>query len=219
MMRKSLILVEGIADLVFIKDFVEIHNDYFYTSSQKINENTKEITINHENENSIKIFVLGSKEALDDKNKSMLVSSDINKENYNNTILILDADENFKNSKILANKYLVSLGLTNAYLFPNDGEVGDLETILENIQVDENIANCWSKFETCINERGAGYTIPAKKSKIHTYLEVLNPNTSTGKANCKERNRNYKDKTIWKLADNKNPYISNLKDFLDKFLK
>lgn len=217
-MKKSLILVEGIADLVFIKDFIEIHNGYFYKLTQKIDENTKEITINHESENSIKIFVLGSKEALDDKNKFILVSSEINKEDYNNIILILDADENFDNSKTLAQKYLTDLNMTNSYLFPNNEEVGDLETILENIQVDKNIANCWSKFETCINESGEGYTIPAKKSKIHTYLEVLNPNTKKGKDNCKERNRNYKDITIWTLSDVTNPYILKLKNFLDQYL-
>lgn len=217
-MRKNLILVEGIADLVFIKDFIETHNSYFYTSNQKIDENTKEITINHENENSIKIFVLGSKTALNEKNKIKLVSSDINKEEYNNTILILDADENFAISKTQVEKYVNDLSLTNSYLFPNNEEVGDLEIILENIQVDKNIANCWSKFETCINESGAGYTIPAKKSKIHTYLEVLNPNTSQGKNNCKERNRNYKNDAIWTLNDVTNPYILKLKNFLDQYL-
>jgi hypothetical protein len=218
-MKKSLILVEGIADLVFIKDFIEIHNSYFYTSTQKIDDKTKEINIVHDNESFVKIFVLRSKEALDNGNTFKLIKSEINKEDYNNIILILDADENFDNSETLAQKYLTDLNMTNFYLFPNNEEIGDLETILENIQVDKNIANCWSKFETCINESGEGYTIPAKKSKIHTYLEVLNPNTNKGKDNCKERNRNYKDIAIWTLSDLKNPYILKLKTFLDQYLK
>lgn len=217
-MRKSLILVEGIADLVFIKDFIEIHNSYFYKSTQKIDDKTKEISVVHDNESLVKIIVLGSKEALENENTFRLIKSEINKESYNNTILILDADENYENSKIQAEKYLTDLGLSNFYLFPNKEEIGDLETILENIQVDKNIANCWSKFETCINESGAEYTIPAKKSKIHTYLEVLNPNTKKGKDNCKERNRDYKDNEIWTLSDVTNPYILKLKNFLDQYL-
>ncbi len=217
-MRKSLILVEGIADLVFIKDFIEIHNSYFYKSTQKIDDKTKEISVVHDNESLVKIIVLGSKEALENENTFRLIKSEINKESYNNTILILDADENYENSKIQAEKYLTDLGLSNFYLFPNKEEIGDLETILENIQVDKNIANCWSKFETRINESGAEYTIPAKKSKIHTYLEVLNPNTKKGKDNCKERNRDYKDNEIWTLSDVTNPYILKLKNFLDQYL-
>ena len=217
-MKKSLILVEGIADLVFIKDFIEIHNSYFYTSTQKIDDKTKEINIVHENESFVKIFVLGSKEALENENTFKLIKSEINKDNYENRIIILDADSDFGNSKTQVEKYVNDLSLTNSYLFPNNEEVGDLEIILENIQVDKNIANCWSKFETCINESGNGYTIPAKKSKIHTYLEVLNPNTNQGKNNCKERNRNYKDNAIWTLSDLTNPYILKLKNFLDQYL-
>ncbi len=217
-MKKSLILVEGIADLVFIKDFIEIHNSYFYTSTQKIDDKTKEINVTHDNESVLKIIVLGSKEALDNENTFKFIKSEINKDSYDNTIIILDADSDFGSSKTQIEKYVIDLSLTNSYLFPNNEEVGDLETILENIQVDKNIANCWSKFEACINESGARYTIPAKKSKIHTYLEVLNPNTSQGKNNCKERNRNYKNDAIWTLNDVTNPYILKLKNFLDHYL-
>ena len=217
-MRKHLILVEGIADLVFIKDFIEVHYGHTYRDSVKIHDKTTEIIVIHDNGNYIKIFVLRSKDALENENTLKRIKSDINKENYHNSILILDADENFGNSKEKAEKDKANLGLTNFYLFPNNEEVGDLETILENIQVDKNIANCWSKFEVCINESGEKYTIPAKKSKIHTYLEVLNPNTNKGKDNCKERNRNYKENAIWTLSDLTNPYILKLKNFLDQYL-
>ena len=218
-MRKDLILVEGIADLVFIKDFIEVHFGYLHNSIVKIKEDTIDITIFHKNENSIKIFVLGSKEALDNENTSKKVTSEINKESYHYTILILDADENVEVSKELANKYVNNLSLSNSYLFPDVENVGDLETILENIQVDQNIADCWSNFEDCIQGKDVAYTIPAKKSKIYTYLEVLNPNTKRGKENCKERNRNYKDTQIWKISDLNNPYILKLKTFLDPYLK
>ena len=218
-MKKSLILVEGIADLVFIKDFIEIHNNYFYTSTQKIDENTKEINVIHDNKNFVKIIVLGSKNALDNENTNRLIRSEINKEGYDCTIIIIDADENFENSKKQATKYVTNLKLSSYYLFPNNEKIGDLETILENIQVDTTIANCWSKFESCISEDGTEYTIPAKKSKIHTYLEVLNPNIKMGKDNCKERNRNYRDSTIWTLSDVTNPYIFKFKEFLEKYLK
>ena len=217
-MKKSLILVEGIADLVFIKDFIEVHFDYIYNSNEKIKENTTEINSKKGNGNLIKIFVLGSKEALKNENTSKKVTSEINKESYDYTVLILDADESVEASKELADNYVNDLSLSNSFLFPDDENVGDLETILENIQVDQNIADCWSNFENCIHGKDVAYTIPAKKSKIHTYLEILNPNTNAGKQNCKERNRNYKDTQIWSINDLTNPYNEKLKTFLDQYL-
>lgn len=217
-MKKIVLLVEGIADLVFLKDFIEVHFEYKCPNDLKIDNKTKEI-VAIQNENSLKIIILGSKEALDNENTAKFVLADINKENYSHKLIILDADNNLEITKNQIEKYKILLGLTDNYCFPNNKDEGDLETILENIQFDLAIADCWSKFETCINNIKTGYTIPAKKSKIHTYLEVLNPNTNKGKDNCKERNRDYKDKTIWKLEDNENPYISSLKDFLDKYLK
>lgn len=216
-MKKILLLVEGIADLVFLKDFIEVHFKYKCPADLKIDGKTKDITA-IQDKKSLKIIILGSKEALNNKNTAQLILSDINKENYSHKIIILDADDDLESTKNQIKRYTEALELTDNYCFPNNKDTGDLEIILENIQFDLAIADCWSKFENCIDNIKSGYTIPAKKSKIHTYLEILNPNTNQGKENCKERNRDYKNKTIWKLEDIQNPYISNLKTFLDQYL-
>lgn len=217
-MKKILLLVEGIADLVFLKDFIEVHFEYKCAAELKIDGKTKDITAIQDGK-SLKIIILGSKEALDNKNTTQFILSDINKENYSHKLIILDTDDDLESTKKQIEKYTETLGLTDHYCFPNNNDIGDLETILENIQFDLAIADCWSKFEDCINNIKPGYTTPARKSKIHTYLEILNPNTNQGKENCKERNRDYKNKIIWRLEDIQNPYISNLKTFLDQYLQ
>ena len=90
--------------------------------------------------------------------------------------------------------------------------------MLELIAVERNVFECWDQFEGCINGKNENFTIPAKKSKIHTYLEVLNPNTKKGKDSCKEVNRNYKDLTKWKLNDLEIQSVQNLKSFLEKYI-
>lgn len=216
-MKKTIIFVEGIADLVFLKDFIEHHFIYTFNSVPKINETTKDIILIHNNQNIIKIYILGSKEALGDPNKYNLVLAEINKESYDAKLIVLDADDDFAGTKTMCNSF-TDLNLTSNYVFPNNKDDGDLETILENIQADNNISNCWINFESCINNIKPEYTIPAKKSKIHTYLEILNPNTNKGKDNCKERNRNYKDTSIWNMHNLQNSYVSDLKTYLDQYL-
>ena len=117
-MKKILLLVEGIADLVFLKDFIEVHSDYLYNSNVRIYDKTNEIICKNENGNLTKILVLGSKEALGNENIFKKITSEINKESYDYTVLILDADESLGVSKKLADKYVNDLGLSNSYLFP-----------------------------------------------------------------------------------------------------
>lgn len=210
---KLFIIVEGINDIVFIKDFLEVH--FGYLSEKKLKSDTVILEIKD-------IIIYSTKgKNHDDKIKQNLIQ-EINKKNPKNIVFIFDADDNYKSAvENIENICSFDDCLSDAkyFLFPNDENTGELEHFLEQIVIKKDVFDCWEKFELCINTKGNDFTIPAKKSKIYTYLEVLNPNTKKGKENCKEVNRDYKDKNIWNLNDIENSYIKKLKQFLDPYLK
>ena len=209
---KLFIIVEGINDIVFIKDFLEIHFDYISTEELKSNTVLLEV-------NDIVIFSTKGKDINETKKQNLV--QEINKRKPENIVFVFDADDNYKdaeeNIKEIC-KYDEVLKDSKCFLFPDNEDAGDLESVLEAIAIEKNILDCWVGFEECVISKNHKFTIPAKKSKIHTYLEVLNPNTKKGKENCKEVNRNYKDKTKWNLDDKNISVINNLFSFLKQYL-
>lgn len=108
------------------------------------------------------------------------------------------------------------------FLLPDNQSNGDLETFLENIinQNNQDIFNCWNQYEQCISGvRGKNYTIPAKKSKIYSYLECLLPDTKAGKKLVKDPSRDYRNQDHWILGDLQNHYVISLKNHLDKLFE
>ena len=210
---KLFIIVEGINDIVFIKDFLEIH--FNYLSTEKLKSDTILLEVND-----IVIFSTKGKDINETKKQNLV--QEINKRNPENIIFIFDADDNYKDAKDSIKeicKYDESLKNSKYFLFPDDENIGELEHFLEKIAIKKDIFECWEQFEICINTKGNNFTIPAKKSKIHTYLEVLNPNTKKGKDNCKEPNRDYTDKTKWNLNDKNIFVVNKLFSFLNQFIK
>jgi hypothetical protein len=210
---KLFIIVEGINDIVFIKDFLKIH--FRYINNQKINGDTVLLEIND-----IIIYSTKGKD-LDNSKKQNLVQ-EINKRNPENIIFVFDADDNYKDAKDNIKgicKYNESLKNSKCFLFPDDENIGELEHFLEKIAIKKDIFECWEQFELCISTIENNFTIPAKKSKIHTYLKVLNPNTKKGKDNCKEPNRDYTETTKWNLNDKNIPVVNKLFSFLNQFIK
>ena len=100
----------------------------------------------------------------------------------------------------------------------NMGYDGDLEIFLEKIVVRQEIIKCWDNFEKCLKSKDKKLTIPVKKSKIRTYLEVLNPNTEKGRKACKEVYRDYTDNTKWDIGNLDIECVKKLKSFLDKYV-
>lgn len=101
------------------------------------------------------------------------------------------------------------------FVFPNHKDNGTIEDLLENI-INKNhlqIFECWNEFEKCLS-KNKSLKIPAKKSKIYSYLECLNE-----EENCSDRNRNFQNKNLWETGNLENPYIAKLKEFLDQYLK
>lgn len=107
------------------------------------------------------------------------------------------------------------------FIFPNNTEKeGEVEDFLERVINPKNsdIFECWNGFEDCLTKKGKAYNIPAKKSKIYLYHEVLHGSMSAEKEKCKDKGRNFKDGNLWELDVEKNEYLKALKEFLDKYL-
>ena len=139
-------------------------------------------------------------------------------------LVIFDADTDFKQreSEILGwkEKHQVEFEL---FLFPNNEEEGELEDLLERMINPENqpVIDCWTSFEDSLKvidlpwKKGEALTIPAKKTKIYAYLEVLLGTSRSEKDKIKEKNRDYRNADHWNLDA---PALAGLVDFLQRFL-
>ncbi len=93
------------------------------------------------------------------------------------------------------------------FLLPDNIGGGALEDLLERIINPENqaVMDCWSGYEESLRgvdlpwRNGNPLTIPAKKTKIYAYLEVLLGASKSEKKKIKEPNRIYTDRNHWDL--------------------
>jgi len=187
------IFVEGIGDEKFLKDylsFLGISNDF-------------------------KVIVVNGKDKLLQYINLFKKNTDLNGLN----LVVFDSDDDFNDRK----NFLLNFKERNKlefqlFLFPNNKDNGDLEVVLENIIPNGNdeVMNCWTKYENCINKLNRNLTIPANKTKIYAYLEVLLGSTQEEKRKIKEKNRNYLNKKHWNLESE---YLLNFKEFLLDSLK
>ena len=139
-----------------------------------------------------------------------------NSDNGYDTILILDADNDFqtRQSQVLNDfvRYKIPVQL---FLFPNNVSNGNVENMLCQIAVKQDILKCFDTYEACIK----GYEAPVVKSKIFAYLDALLPEKNK-KGNrrdlIKEPNRNYRNADHWDLH---HPYLQPLKDCFSPFFQ
>lgn len=197
------IFVEGIADSKFIKDYISAKYNISLTKNEIIETN-------------------GWTNIFSEKSEGELIKNKMsqNSDDGGINLLIFDADEDFNNrfNEIEEWKNNNDL-LFHTFLWPNNSESGDLETLLERIINNNNlpIFECWEGYEKClksktVNERNEPLTIPAKKSKIYGYLEALLSSSKSQKEFIKERKRDYKNTDHWDLNSE---HLINLKSFLD----
>ncbi|MBX9807866.1 MAG: hypothetical protein K2X95_08710 [Flavobacteriaceae bacterium] len=199
------IFCEGISDQRFLRDFLNIHYG--------INISDEDLKKNQYIEN------MGS------WNKLKLLEQKI-KESYSEytSLIFLDADDEKVTDKPgfdATIKFVTELMATwnwskyDIFVLPNHQDTGTVEDLLENVinKKHSQIFECWNEFENCLS-KDKSLTIPAKKSKIYSYLECLNE-----KDNCSDRNRDFQDENLWDIKNLENPYILKLKTFLDKHLK
>jgi hypothetical protein len=193
------IFVEGKADIKFISDII------LYKFGKKLKNN--------------QIIDLNGWNGIENEKQKFFENSFDGGIN----IVILDADDESNNGGFkkrkdeieeLKNRINIEFEL---FLFPNDKEDGDLESLLSTIinKNNSSIMSCWNSFEECISSIGKGYTIPARKTKIYAYLEVLLGRTKKDKEMIKDQNRNFLNKDHWNLeSENLTPLIN----FISKYL-
>lgn len=137
-----------------------------------------------------------------------------NHDNGKQTILILDADNDFarRQAEIIRDfqRYNIPVHL---FLFPNNSSNGNLENLLTEIATDRKLIECFEGYETCIE----GYQLPISKSKIYAYLDALLP-AKNKKNNRKDliepENRNYRNLAHWNLH---HEHLQPLHNFLLPF--
>ncbi|MDR3367288.1 MAG: hypothetical protein LBO71_10045 [Prevotellaceae bacterium] len=142
-------------------------------------------------------------------------------------LAIFDADfaangGGFGARKAEIEEWKINYGLNfELFLFPNNHDDGALENLLEQIINIQNapVFDCWERFENCLPTKTTcaknPLTIPAKKSKIYAYMEVLHGETKSEKDKIKDPNRDFKNEQHWNLNA---PALEPLKAFLHAHL-
>jgi len=216
-MKKFHIFVEGDADIKFLHDYIE---DVFKISlNAKINSKggIEPKTLQYiQSTNGWTVLKSEAGSTFRDKIKE-------NTSNGITNLVVFDADTKAKGGGFAdrqreIEEWKTKYGLNfELFLFPNNRDDGALENLLENIINPQNapIFDCWQKFEDCLPTKTTctkkPLTIPAKKSKIYAYMEVLHGETSLEKDKAKDRNRNFKETQHWNLTAEA---IEPLKNFL-----
>ena len=204
------IFCEGISDQRFLRDFLKVHYDVFI-SDKELKEN--KLIQNLGSWNKLKLQKIQITETYSEFNSLVFLDADdekvIDKPGF-------EATSKFVNE--LMNEW--SWKKYDIFVLPNNQDSGTIEDLLENIINIENksIFDCWNEFENCLS-KNKSLSIPAKKSKIYSYLECLHGVTNQEKDKCKDTNRDFQDEKLWDIRNLDNPYVLKLKTFLDQYLK
>ena len=194
--------VEGIADMVFFKQYLQ-HCFGIVVPEEQI--------VNLEGWTNIKgIAALRRMRSTTDNGGVNLVT--------------LDADSDFEARR----KDVLDWGQQNGvdfklFLLPNNHDAGTLEDLLEHIINPNNrpIFDCWEHYEQELvqldipGRTPPPLTTPAKKTKIYGYLEALLGESKRQKELIKEANRNYENPQQWNLDSE---YLEPLKAFLSNVI-
>ena len=193
------IIVEGIADKVFIEQF------FYHVFGSPIPYGF--------------IVPTGGKDNRQDATNKMR-----NMSAYGGTnLVIFDADNDIdtRRKELLTWKEKEELKF-ELFLIPNNKVSGALETLLENIINPNNkpIFKCWDKYEEELGQlkiqgRTKPLTVPGKKAKIFAYLSALLGKSDDEQKMAQTGKRDYTNPLHWNLDSE---YLEPLKAFLNKHL-
>ncbi len=145
--KEILIFVEGPSDKVFLEAYL-----YFLEGIPIKNFKVKDVT------------------GKDNLSKRLLEI-----EKYDKTLIIFDADKDYEsNKKEILSKTQQKITEEQIFLFPNNQDDGDLETLLLEIAKHDEFLKCFEGYLECIKSKE--YYKPIKnisKSKWYAYLEVF----------------------------------------------
>lgn len=194
-MENILIFAEGKADIKFLKDYI--------SEVYKIQVNEKSF------------IRTGGYTALFKPDNIIQMQRNENEGGKN--LVIFDTDDDFESRVEYLTKgkceYEIDFDL---FLFPNNADSGNLETLLLKIVNYENhdfYFHCFDNFISCLSkgispEKIKEFEVPDLKAKVFTYLSFF-------KQDAKEEKRNYQNSIFWNLH---HEATKPLKSFLDKYI-
>ncbi len=99
-------------------------------------------------------------------------------EKYDKTLIIFDADKDYESNKKeilkVVSKTKQTISEEQIFLFPNNQDDGDLETLLSEIANYKEFINCFESYLDCIKKKEHYKPIKnIRKSMWYAYLEVL----------------------------------------------
>ncbi|OOQ26101.1 hypothetical protein B0X57_08395, partial [Helicobacter pylori] len=122
--KEILIFVEGPSDKVFLEVYLYFLEDI-----------------------PIKNFKVRSTNGKDNLSSKLLLET----EKYDKTLIIFDADKNYEsNKKEILSKTQQKITEEQIFLFPNNQDDGDLETLLLEIAKHKEIIQCFKRYLKCI---------------------------------------------------------------------
>ncbi|MDE7418907.1 MAG: hypothetical protein K2N35_01710 [Muribaculaceae bacterium] len=96
------------------------------------------------------------------------------------------------------------------FLWPNDQDDGDFETLLEGIarkDLHKQFFDCFNDYEACL---GREYLKPNKKGKLHTYVSSMKLSNSQRRT-IGSGDWLFEDETLWDLES---PTLCRIKEFI-----
>ncbi|MCQ2633455.1 hypothetical protein JT149_01870 [Helicobacter pylori] len=194
--KEILIFVEGPSDKVFLEAYL-----YFLEDLPIKNFKVKDVT------------------GKDNLSKRLLEI-----EKYDKTLIIFDADKDYESNKKeilkVVSKTKQTISEEQIFLFPNNQDDGDLETLLLEIAKHDEFLKCFEGYLECIKSKEHYKPIKnISKSKWYAYLEVFgleNLTKTDGKDKIKEKHKEEYEKLKEVIDFSLNSLIP-LKNFLGQF--
>ncbi|RKV57505.1 hypothetical protein EC543_02440 [Helicobacter pylori] len=151
--KEILIFVEGSSD----RFFLEIYLLYLYFQEKF----------------PIKNFKVQNVDGKDNLSKRLLEI-----EKYDKTLIIFDADKDYESNKKeilkIVSESKQTISEEQIFLFPNNQDDGDLETLLLEIAKHKEFINCFEGYLDCIKKTEHCKPIKnIRKNKLYAYLEVF----------------------------------------------
>ncbi|NHA74110.1 hypothetical protein EWZ98_03835 [Helicobacter pylori] len=145
--KEILIFVEGPSDKVFLEAYL-----YFLEDIPIKNFKVKDVT------------------GKDNLSKRLLEI-----EKYDKTLIIFDADKDYEsNKKEILSKTQQKITEEQIFLFPNNQDDGDLETLLLEIAKHDEFLKCFEGYLECIKSKEHYKPIRnIRKNMLYAYLEVF----------------------------------------------
>ncbi|MGN8467847.1 DUF3226 domain-containing protein [Helicobacter pylori] len=208
--KEILIFVEGPSDKVFLEVYLYFLEDF-----------------------PIKNFKVKDVKGKDNLSKRLLEI-----EKYDKTLIIFDANKDYESNKkeilTVVSKRKQTISEEQIFLFPNNQDDGDLETLLLEIAKHDEFLKCFESYLECIKSKEHHEPIKnIRKNMLYAYLEVFelqkffqykwDTNNKKqekclidDKGKIKEKNKEEYEKLKEVVDFNSNSLIP-LKDFLGQF--